>query len=281
MPVLSDIEINLVNRIAETQVLGEPLMATVRGASGSWRPALRVAMTRERMPAAFVSFIDETTSPDTAVSRLGPRFAVFVATRALRITSNPRLGDADTFGVYLVIEQLRGRLAGYSPVANHVAMGVHVRFLEADDRQVFYELMYRIAPVSPPLFAGDVLGGAESRTTRRVGPPDPQPFVRMIKQPGGTYQIFEWSPFPPPPPSEDTLVWEGEFRAESAEALDDLLAEVESYRSGATVGDLVEIEGPTWPDVKITERRNLGPRYADPITGQFVQSCRITFARAT
>jgi hypothetical protein len=146
---LGDIEIALVARLATASLGGEPVFATVRGATGVWRLTLREALMRERMPAAFVAFIDEPTAPETPAAKLGARFAVLAAARSLRTTSDPRHGDDEALGAFELIDQVRGRLNGWTVAEGLTAQGLGVRFIDADERFAVYELLYRIHPTQP------------------------------------------------------------------------------------------------------------------------------------
>ncbi len=278
MPRLTDIENNLVARIAGTQVSGQPLMAAVRGASGSFRPALRDALQRERQPAAYVAFIEEPVAATTTQQQRGPRFAVYVSARALRAGSDPRRGDVDARGAFLVIEQLHARLEGYSAYANTTTRGVRHRFLDADDQNVYYELLYRIALGLPPLvFDGETFGGPLTITTRPLGPPDLAMPAQIVKQPDDTYLILEYTTGPVLDPAL-RVVWRGELRAETSAGLDDLIAESETLIEEKPRGDLQESGGPVYLDMRVSDYRALSPRFEDPGGGQFVLPCEVAFA---
>lgn len=151
MALLADIEDALVARLADWELSESPVFAAVRGASGGYRPALRDALRREVLPAAYVAFIDEPTAPETALAKRGPRFSVLVAARSLRIGSDPRHDDVEALGAFTLIEQVRLALDGFEPADDHVAEPLHQKFLDADDRVAVYELLYRIHSVPEPV----------------------------------------------------------------------------------------------------------------------------------
>jgi hypothetical protein len=255
MSYLLDIEDELIDRIAATQFSGSPLMATVRGATGAFREAIRDALLRERMPAAYVALLDENTSPLAAAAVRGPRFAVFVATRTLRLTSNPRGEDVEGPGALEVLAQLRSRLDNYAVLPARRAVAVALRFVFGDDRTATYELTYRIeTPLGPLVFDGTPLGGSASITTRNL---------RLL---------FVEPPASPPP---DILVWQGELRASSASALDARIAEIDNYVGAATQATLVDPAGATYPDMKLTEWSPLRPVFFEPTLSLHIQPAEI------
>lgn len=277
MSQLEDIESALVTRIAETYAIGgHPLLAVVRGTSGSLRAATQEELLREQMPAAYVAFTDQSTAPD--VFSPGPRFSVYVATRSLRLTSNPRFGDAESRGAYDVIEALRARLDNFPITQDAVLQPIHVRFVAADDRSVIYELQYRALLAFGSLLFGEVrIGGTASLTTRPLAPPVDAPGLRFTLQPDGTYEVRNSPITTFDAPDGSLLVWRGEFRAADSSALDDLVVEVNELRELGTEYDLTDHRGRVYPGMFVARYLPLSPRYVDPFTSQYVQECEIAF----
>lgn len=257
MSYLGEIESGFVDRIAGTLVGGVPLMATVRGATGVFRPGLRSALLRERTPAAYVSVLDEATAASSAAAARGPRCAVYVATRSLRLTSNPREGDAAEVGAFEVIERLRGRLDYFEAAAGRKAIGLSVRMLEGDERTAMAEMLYRVeTPIAGLTFDGSMLGGAASITTRGLR----SPFVE-----------------PPGVPPADELVWNGEFRGASDAAVDGSIAAIEAAISGATAAELSDESGAVWASMRIVAWWAERPRFLDPHLGLVCQPAGLRF----
>lgn len=153
MSQLGDLENALVTRLTAATLAGSPVFQTVRGVSGGFRPAIREAIRRERMPAAYVAFTDEPTAPEVKTAVRGSRFVVLVADRALRVESDPRHGDVNSLGAFTSLEQARLELDGYEPVGGLRLLNLHQKFVEADDRVAVYELLYRVWPVPPEVLA--------------------------------------------------------------------------------------------------------------------------------
>ncbi|MCK6455723.1 MAG: DUF1834 family protein [Phycisphaerae bacterium] len=278
MAALATLESNLVNRLATATLGGQPLLATVRGASGPFRPALRAALARVRTPAAFVAFLDENTSPDASEGRIGPRFSIIVAARTLRLTSDPRVGDAGSTGAFTLLDQVRARLAGYAPAPDTEMVGVHVRFLDADDRAAYYELLYRVAPVfRAPLFDGVRLGGDLSRTTRSVRPLEPHEMRVIAATPEGMIEVFRSDLAPPDSPVESLLVWQGQLRAENDDGLKALVTAIGEDIQSETVATLLDAGGAEFPAIQIRSLRLTAPRYVDPFAAEAIQPCEILF----
>ncbi len=147
MSELGDIENAVVTRLAAATISGSPVFDTVRGVSGGYRAVIRDAMRRERMPAAYVAFIEEPTAPEVKPSVRGAKFVVLIAERALRLESDPRHGDADTLGAFTLLDETREELDDYQLTANLQLINLHQKFVEADDRVAVYELLYRVWPI--------------------------------------------------------------------------------------------------------------------------------------
>lgn len=147
MSRLGDIEDAFVSRLTAAVFNGSPLFRTVRGVSGGYRRAIREALLRETMPAAHVAFTDEPTAPETAVGRRGARFAVLVAERRLRQGSDPRRDDAAAPGAFTLLDQTRQELDGVVIVTGFLAMVLHEKFIDSDDRVAVYELLYRVQAI--------------------------------------------------------------------------------------------------------------------------------------
>lgn len=166
MSRLGDIENSIVARLESATVSGEPAFATVRGFSGGYRAALSSAIRRERLPAAYVTFVDESTAPETPDARRGPRFTIIVAAEMLRAGQNARLGDDDAHGAFLLMDVVRSRLDFHEPAGDVILLPLLGRFLETDDRVALYEVAYRAWPIfvqlgSPdPLIAGPRMIGS-------------------------------------------------------------------------------------------------------------------------
>ncbi len=255
MSYLLDIEEGLIERIAGTMYGGSPLMATVRGATGVFREAIRDALLRERMPAAYVGLLDESLSPATPAANRGPRFGVFVATRTLRVTANPRGDDVEGPGALEVIAQLRTRLDNYAVLAGRRAVGAGLRFVFGDDRTAMYELTYRVeSPLGPLVFDGVSLGGSATITTRNL---------RLL--------FVE----PPATPPDDVLVWQGELRAASTTVLDARIDEIEDFISSSTQATLVDPAGASYADIQVMQWSRLRPVFFEPTLNLHVQAAEI------
>ncbi len=147
MSRVGDLEDALVNRLAAATIGGSQAFATVRGFSGGYRPALRDAIKRERLPAAYVAFTEELTAPETSDNRRGARFVVLVATQMLRAGDDPRHGDADNRGAFELMDEVRAQLDLYEPPGDVQLYNLHEKFVEADDRVAIYESAYRAWPI--------------------------------------------------------------------------------------------------------------------------------------
>jgi hypothetical protein len=147
MSTLGDIENAMMVRLASATIADQPAFATVKGASGGYRPLLRDALRRERLPAAYIAFIEEPTSPETKPAVRGPHFAVLVADRVLRQGSDPRNGDVTSLGTFILLEVVRKCLDDFEPAEGLRLVNLHQKFLDADDRFAVYEILYRVWPV--------------------------------------------------------------------------------------------------------------------------------------
>ncbi len=157
MSRLGDLENTIVTLLADALIGGAPAFETVRGVSGGFRPALRDALRRERMPAAYVAFTEDPTAPEVRDEVRGARFSVLVAARTLRLESNPRHGDDDATGAFELLDVVRAQLDGYEPETGFQLLNLREKFIEADDRVAIYESLYRVWPVVEGLPAQTLL----------------------------------------------------------------------------------------------------------------------------
>jgi hypothetical protein len=147
MSRLGDLEDAIVTQLAEATSGGSPVFAVVRGFSGGYRPALRDAIKRERMPAAYVAFTREPTAPEMDDVERGARFVVLVATQALRAGDDPRHGDVEAHGAFAVMDRVRAELDNLELPGDVLLQSVNVKHQESDDRVAIYELAYRAWPI--------------------------------------------------------------------------------------------------------------------------------------
>lgn len=153
MSQLGDYEAAIIEALEGAMHSGNPVFKGLRGVSGGYRPVLREAIRRERMPCAFVAFIEEPTAPEVMPSRRGPHFAVTIAAQNLRAGGNPRGDDVDNLGAFTAMEAARAALDDFEIETGVVLRSLSVKFLEADERVVVYELRYRVWPVVTKLVA--------------------------------------------------------------------------------------------------------------------------------
>ncbi len=153
MSRLGDYEAAIIEALEGATHSGNPVFKRVRGVSGGYRPLMRDAIRRERMPVAFVAFIEEPTAPEVSPLRRGPHFAVMVAARNLREDGDPRSDDVDNLGAFTAMEEARAELDDLEFESGVVLRSLGVKFLDADDRVAVYELLYRVWPVVTKLVA--------------------------------------------------------------------------------------------------------------------------------
>lgn len=277
MSTLGNLENAIVTRLAGAQIAGEDAFAVVRGASGGFRPALRDAIARERLPAAFVAFLEEPTAPEVKPALRGPRYAVYIAARALRITSDPRHGDDDARGAFDLLDAARARLDDFDVAAGLRLVCLHQRFVEADDRAAVYELLYRVWPVvdvEPDLpvltFASVEIAGSDSRMTLEAGAVGAEEIDIAFHAQSAVHRLKL--------ASLNTLVWRGLLRAASH---DDLNAIEDDIASAiGSVGDVEERNVRTIADCTLAAFFRRGPRAAGA-DGYITQEAELLFTYST
>jgi len=172
MAALGEYENKIVDRLTQVTIGSEPAFEVVRSVSGGWRPAIRDALRRERMPAAYVAFIEESTAPEIRAQVRGAKFSILVAERTLRSQMDPRHTFPQSTGAYELLAAARSVLDDYTPVGWLLLQLLRVKYVDGDDRVVVYELLYRLWPVvfEDPvlLFGGQAIAGSASRMTLDV-----------------------------------------------------------------------------------------------------------------
>ena len=249
MTRLGDYEDAIVARLSEATIGMDSAFAVVRGATGAWRTALHDALHQERMPAAYVAFVEEAAGSDTREALRGSRFSVYVAARTLRTTSDPRHGDDDVRGAFALIDAARSVLDGYEIDDGLILELSRVRFVNSDGRTAVYELSCRVRPVAeeaPPLllFDDDPLVGPLSRMELEVGPLNADG-VEVAYQRGAATYRRELGP------SLRTLVWRGVLRAESHAALNAIESAIESLVISEGAAAVEEVGVRTFADCRL------------------------------
>ncbi len=249
MTRLGDYEDAIVHRLTEATTGMNGAFAVVRGATGAWRSALRNALHQERLPAAYVAFVDEAVGSDTREALRGARFSVFVGARSLRTTSDPRHGDDDGHGAFALIEAARSVLDGHEIDNGLVLELSRVRFVESDGRTAVYELSYRVRPVTeeaPPLllFDDEPLVGSLSRMELEIGPLNVDG-VEVAYQRGAATYRRELGP------SQRTLIWRGVILAESHAALNAIESAIEALILSESAATVEEVGVRTFADCRL------------------------------
>lgn len=273
MSRLGQLESNIVARLAGRTYAGAPLYGTVRGASGGYRAELRELISRERLPAAYVAFLDEKAGGDEFGLAALPRFAILVADRTLRITSNPRTGDDEVRGCFTLIDQTRTALDGYAAATGAELDWQTLRFVDADERQAVYELIYRVEPpIGPVSLGGEPVGGAASAFRIAVGPVEAE--VASFSFPGidGEFRRLGAT-------RGRTLHCRGRLRAADDEALSAIEAELDSQIAAATPKDFVDPQGRAYGEVVLERWSRVGYRTTVDVAGSLTveQRCALVF----
>ena len=146
MADLAAIESAIVIRLDDAEFNSDKLFALRAGASGPVRPALRQRLLRERMPAAYVVFLNELLDPATPLADQGPRFAILLAARCLRPGGNPRHGIPEHAGVFDAIDATRTLLDDFESVAGTQMVPLAQHMLESDDRHAIAQITYLVKP---------------------------------------------------------------------------------------------------------------------------------------
>ncbi|MCG8405123.1 MAG: DUF1834 family protein [Phycisphaerales bacterium] len=274
MSRLGDLENTIVSKLSQAAISGEPAFATVRSVSGGNRPALREALRRERMPAAFVAFTDEPTAPEIRDQVRGAKFVVLVAARALRVASDPRHGDSDTVGTFGLLEASRSELDNYEPSAGFRLVNVHEKFVDADDRFAIYELLYRVWPVvneNPSLmFDGQALAGSDSRMALRVGPFEVEQTTFGFS---GSSGIFRTALAVKPL----QILWLGQVRAPSQSGLNTIESNIETRVVGQVPGEMIDGSMRSFSDCVLDRYVRHGSRRSEE--GMIVQEAELHFTQ--
>ncbi|MBX3395963.1 MAG: DUF1834 family protein [Phycisphaerae bacterium] len=259
MSRLGDFENSIVERLGTAQIGATAAFRTVEGASGGRRPWNREALARERMPAAYVAFLEEPTAPETRAILRGPRFAVLIGSRSSRLVSDPRHGDSGSAGAFALIDAARGVLDGFEIDGGLELVCLQVRFVEADERSVVYELVYRIGaivedvPSAGLTFDGSAIQGALSRMSMEVGPQNAEVLEYVHHEGRAVYRISLES-------GSRIVRWMGELRAESQSGLSAVEEGIESAIGSLASATIEEAGVHTLTGCTITWLVRKGPR---------------------
>lgn len=274
MSRLGDLENAIVARLAAATISGSPVFATVRGVSGGYRPTLRDAIRRERMPAALVAFTDEPTAPETNAERLGAHFTVLVAAQMLRAGANPRLGDATALGAFTLMDKVRTQLDGYEPTADIQLQSLSEKFVEADDRVAIYELTYRAWPIyfAALTFAGAAIAGGDSRMALEVGPIEVEQAEFRFPGLAGVYRHALGV-------RARSIVWRGLLRAVDHDALNAIETGIEAVILSRQVGDVAADASRVFSDCVLDQYLRKGPRRMEANGAVVRQDAELQFSQ--
>lgn len=276
MSRLADLENQLVSRLATATLSNSPLFVTVQGVSGGYRPAIREALQRERMPTAMVAFIEETINPETKQSSRGAKFVVLLAARSLRMESNPRHGDDDAIGAMTLLEQARQELDGFEPTTGYRLVGLHEKFIEANDRIAVYELAYRVSPIieAPLEFGGTPLAGAESRLTLELGVLEmAQPAFGLEARRPGFQELSGLAP--------REIMWQGQLRAASHAALNTIENNIKSELAMQKPNSITDGTGRVFANTILEQLTHKGPRQETENGETITQEVELQFLQLT
>lgn len=275
MSRLGDLENAIISRLAAATWQGGPLFQTVTGLSGGHRSSIRDLLRRQRLPAAFVAFTEEATSPRTQELSRGARFVVLVAAGALRAGSDPRHDDVDAVGAFTLLEQTRTHLDDYVPVSGVRAVNQQQRFVEADDRLAIYELLYLLWPVSDALlrFNGEAIAGSSGRLVLEAGPIEHDEWSYTFPGLDGSYrQLIGVRP--------RNIFWRGQLRASSDQALNAIESDIEVILVDQNLGDVTDGTGRVFYNCTLEKFTPDGPRRSEQDGQVLVQDVELKFVQS-
>ena len=274
MSQLGDLENTIVSRLAAATLSGSPVFQTVRALSGGYRPAIREALRRDRMPAAYVAFTDEPAAPEVKPAVRGIRFIVLLAERALRVGSDPRQGDETSLGAFTLLEEAKRQLDDYEPSSGLRLVNLHQKFIEADDRVATYELQYRVWPVVEEalLFDGDAIAGSDSRMALHVGPIELEEDAFRFPGLNGTYRRVLGV-------LARKISWRGRIRGQDDAAVNAIEADLEGTVLSQTVGDITAGSSGTFSGCVLERYVRDGPRRPDDGGERVCQDAELVFSQ--
>lgn len=257
MSRLGDLENAIVARLSLATISGSPAFATVQGVSGGSRPAVREALRREQMPAAYVAFTEEPTAPEVRDQVRGAKFSVLVAAQTLRADTDPRNGDTLSVGVFQLLDVVRAQLDDYVPSSGLRLLSLQEKFIEADDRLAMYEVSYRVWPTAAetpnPLFSGDPLVGNDRRLTMIVGPVELVFDVFTFPGLGGVFRDVLSV-------RAREILWRGEVRASSHSSMNSIESAIETRITGQIGGTITNGNAQSFSNCVLDRYLRVGSR---------------------
>lgn len=276
MSRLGDLENAIVARLSLATISGSPAFATVQGASGGSRPAIREALRRERMPAAYVAFTEEPTAPEVRDQVRGAKFSILVAAQTLRADTDPRNGDALSIGVFQLLDVVRAQLDDYVPSSGLRLLSIQEKFVEADDRLAIYEAAYRVWPTAletpNPLFNNDPVVGNDRRLTMIIGPVEVVFDVFNFPGLGGVFRTALSA-------RAREIVWRGEVRASSHASINTIESAIEARIAGQLAGTITNDDGQSFTNCILDRYLRVGGRRDEG--SLVIQDAELLFSQLT
>ena len=276
MSRLGDLENAIVARLSLATISGSPAFATVQGVSGGSRPAIREALRRQQMPAAYVAFTEEPTAPEVRDQVRGAKFSVLVAAQTLRADADPRNGDALSIGVFQLLDVVRAQLDDHVPSSGLRLLSLQEKFVEADDRLAIYETAYRIWPTAAetptPLFNGDPIVGNDRRLTMIVGPIEVIFEVFNFPGLGGVFRTALSL-------RAREILWRGEVRTSDHSAMNTIETAIETRIAGQLPGTITNGNAQTFTNCVLDRYLRVGGRRDEG--SLVIQDAELLFSQLT
>jgi len=272
MAALGEYENKIVDRLTQVTIGSEPAFEVVRSVSGGWRPAIRDALRRERMPAAYVAFIEESTAPEIRAQVRGAKFSILVAERTLRSQMDPRHTFPQSTGAYELLAAARSVLDDYTPVGWLLLQLLRVKYVDGDDRVVVYELLYRLWPVvfEDPvlLFGGQAIAGSASRMTLDVKTIEVDTVDFSFPGIAGVHRHALGVKGRP-------ILWRGKLRATDDAAMNAIEANIETEIVKQAAGEITDSHARSFKQCVFDQYARTGERLEED--GMIVQEAELHF----
>jgi hypothetical protein len=269
------IENGIVTALRGVTAGGRPMLAVVKGQTWRERKSLVSAISRERMPAAYVIVAGREES-DTSYRRAGePDFTVLVASRSERDADEARRGSSDVAGVLPLAEAVAARLQGLDLGEQRRLFLVDERPVSGEEGTALWEQRYevrRLAGKYPCMFGGSPLVGASSVVRMEIGSLNRA--VSHFAFPGvdGVFERFAGT-------RERSIVWKGQLRAAGESALDAIEQEIEALVQRGAVDNVSDATGRMFDACVASGFKRRGMRSIDHLTGEALQDFELEFVQ--
>jgi len=251
------------------------LLATAKGHTSRDRKVLIAAISRERLPAAYVIATSRDASEKVTRRPGSPAFSILLASGSLRSDEEARTGSEEVTGIFTLSEEVAAALQDLAVGGDRRLLLIDERPAGGEEGMIVWEQRYEVrreSEGSAPTFGGEALAGSDSEVHVELGP-----LTRATSSFSfpGLDGVFERNLGV----RERVIVWRGQLRAASDAALNTLESAIEQELRAGEEKTMTDAWGRSHELCVLKSFARRGPRRRDELTGEALQDFEFEFTQ--